>query len=90
MALGARRTSVVAAVISDGGRLTAIGRFSGAARAAALSRLITSQLHGVGVSDPLSLVGCIVILGVGSILASLLPALRASRVDPAESLRAEH
>ena len=90
MALGARRRSVVAAVIKDGSRLTAAGLVLGLLGAAALSRFISSQLHGVGVSDPLSLAGCVIVLGAVSILASLLPALRASRVDPAESLRAEH
>ena len=90
MALGARRRSVVTAIIKDGSRLTAAGLVLGLLGAAALSRFISSQLHGVGVSDPLSLAGCVCVLGAVSILASLLPALRASRVDPAETLRAEH
>ena len=89
MALGARRLSVVGAVFRDGGRLVAFGLLLGLLGAGAASRLIVSQLHGVQVTDPVSATACLATLAAASALASLVPALRASRIDPAESLRAE-
>jgi putative ABC transport system permease protein len=89
MALGARRLSVVAAVFADGSRMVAMGLAVGLIGAAATSRFIASQLHGVGVADPLTVAACLGTLCVASALATLVPAWRASRVDPAESLRAD-
>lgn len=55
----------------------------------ALGRLVGSLLYGVSARDPIILCGvCVVLLGVG-LLASVLPAWRAMRVDPVEALRAE-
>ena len=52
-------------------------------------RLLTSLLYQVSPADPLTLVAVPLLLGVVAGLATLAPALRATRADPVESLRAE-
>jgi putative ABC transport system permease protein len=87
LALGAGRPRVIGDILGEGCRIVGIGLALGLLGALALSRLIASQLHGVQATDAVSFAGCAAILGAVSMLASLLPALRASRVSPAESLR---
>ena len=89
MALGARRMHVLALVIGQGLRLTAAGLAVGALAAMAAMRLVRSFLFGVGPGDPVTLAGVVLLLGSGAMLASALPALRATRVDPAIALRHE-
>lgn len=89
MALGAPRLSVVADVLGDGGRLVAIGLAIGLIGSVATSRVIAGQRHGARVVDPISTAVCVVTLAAAATLASLLPALRASRVDPAVSLQSD-
>jgi hypothetical protein len=89
MAIGARRSSVVAEVLGDAGRLVACGLVIGLLGAAAASRLIVTQLHGVQVTDPVAAAVCVATLAAAAALAGLVPALHASRIDPAEALRAD-
>jgi putative ABC transport system permease protein len=88
-ALGAPRTSILALVIRQGLTLTAFGLALGLAGAAAASQGMTTMLFGVSRLDPVTYAGVVVLLGCVSMVACSVPALRAVRVDPARTLRAE-
>lgn len=89
MALGAPSAGVLRMVVVDGLKPTIVGVVVGLALAAALVRLMDALLFGVGPYDPgtFTLVAAIVV-GVG-LVATLVPAYRATRVDPIVTLRAE-
>jgi predicted permease len=87
MALGARPTDVLILVVRQALRLTAAGLFFGAAIAIGLSRSIGSVLFGVSSSDPVIYTTAMLFLAFITCLASYIPALRASHVDPMISLR---
>ncbi len=89
MALGATRRRVVAMVLGESMRLTAIGCAFGLAAAAALSRNLSAMLFGVRPGDPQTLALVLVAMGSVALLATLLPARRASRLDPQTALRQE-
>jgi predicted permease len=89
MALGADAPAVVRQFIGHALRLTAVGLAIGIAAAFAMRTVIAAFLFETPASDWFSYVGSALILAVGSVLASLLPAWRASRTDPAVVLREE-
>ncbi len=89
IALGARRADVLRLVLRQGMSLALIGIGIGVAAALILTRLIESQLFGVRASDPLTFVVVALLLGTTALIANLVPALRAMRVDPAVVLREE-
>lgn len=89
LALGARAGSVVGLVMRSAAVLTAIGLVLGLSGAAALRRLVESRLFGVSGLDPLTIGGTAVAIAVLTLLASLVPAVRAARVDPVRSLRVD-
>ena len=89
IALGARGSQVRWLVVSHGMRLTLIGIAIGGTVAFMSSRVLRGMLYGVAPSDPLTFVTVALVLGLTSLVASWLPALRASRADPAETLRGE-
>jgi predicted permease len=89
IALGAQPSAVAAMMTKQGLGLTAAGVVAGLALFAALARFLKSFLFGVAPTDPLTLVGASLLLVAIAALASWIPARRASRVDPASSLRAE-
>ena len=89
VALGADRASVVGLVLRDGVRLAAIGALIGVAASIAGTRLLESFLYDIEPNDPLTLTLIVALVAGMAVLASLVPSLRASRVDPAEVLRAE-
>jgi len=89
MALGAQRTTVVRRVVGQGMTVAAIGLVLGIGLALLTSQGLASLLHGVQPGDPLTIVGTAVFLATISALACLLPARRASRVDPVIALRTE-
>jgi ABC-type antimicrobial peptide transport system permease subunit len=76
-------------VLSEGGRLVAIGLLLGVPAALGAGRVIRSQLYGVAPSDPHIYVLVSTALGVAALAAMALPAVRASRVDPVTTLRTE-
>lgn len=89
VAIGAQRRDILRLVLRSGLRLVLIGLVFGLVASFALSRLLSSLLYGVTAHDPLAFVGnAALLLGVAA-LACLLPALRATRVDPMIALRAE-
>ncbi|HKC49008.1 MAG TPA: ABC transporter permease [Gemmatimonadales bacterium] len=89
MALGADRTKVLGLVLRDGVRLTLIGAAFGVVGASIAARALGHLLYGVGPTDPLTFAAVAVLLVSVALLASYLPAARATRVDPVEALRTE-
>jgi putative ABC transport system permease protein len=89
MALGAEPAQVLTLILSEGLWVTGIGLFGGVLAALGASYAIRSLLFGVGPTDPLSFVAACVLLLVNAILACLIPAYRATRVDPLTAVRYE-
>lgn len=89
VALGADLARVRRLVLSDGGRLAAVGVALGLAGALALGRVMRSLLYGIGATDPATFAGVAALLGVVALVACWLPARRAAQVDPVEALRAD-
>jgi len=89
MAVGARADSVLGLILSDGLRLVAIGLALGVIGSLAGARLIRGMLYGVEPTDPVTLLGTATLLVLVATLATLVPARRASRVDPMRILRSE-
>ncbi len=89
VALGARQQDVVRAILFESLRLVAAGMVIGLPLALAAVRLLASQLNGVATVDPPSIVAALVVLTASGVIASLLPALRASRVSPIVALQAD-
>jgi ABC-type lipoprotein release transport system permease subunit len=75
--------------MKQGGLLVTAGIAGGMVGAAALTRLITGLLYGVSPRDPLTLTAVPLLLGGVAMLATLVPAWRAARVDPVIALRAD-
>ncbi len=89
VALGAQRADILRLVLGQGLALASTGVAIGLAGALALTRVVGSLLIGVSATDPLSFLGVALFLTATALLASYLPALRATRVDPLEALRQE-
>jgi putative ABC transport system permease protein len=89
MALGAGRAAVVGLILREGLAITAAGMIGGLAGAVALTRLLRALLFDVSPTDPLTFVVVAAVLGAVALVATLLPARRAARVDPLPALRAE-
>ena len=89
MALGARAAGVLRMIMVHGCWLVALGAVVGLAGAFLLARLLESLLFGVTTRDPLTFIGVAGLLFAVSMLAVLIPALRATRVDPLVALRNE-
>jgi len=88
-ALGASQQRLLRLVLDRGVILTLIGLTIGLAGAIGLSQLMSSLVFGVGVRDPLTMVTVAVILASVALLASYVPARRATKVDPVVALRYE-
>jgi putative ABC transport system permease protein len=89
MALGAKHTDVLRLVLRQGMVLTGFGVGLGIAGALALTRLLESYLYRVQPTDPIAFSSTALLLGVVAMLASYIPARRATRVDPLIALRHE-
>jgi putative ABC transport system permease protein len=87
VALGAQRRDVIGLVLADGGRLALIGVAIGVGGAILLTRLIRTLLYEVTPTDAQVFVGVSVGLAVVALVASYVPALRATRVDPVVAMR---
>jgi predicted permease len=88
MALGARVSDLLRLVLSQGLALTAGGLILGAAAAFALTRLLASRLYQVSPHDPIAFGSAFIVMTIVALFACLLPARRATRIDPARALRA--
>jgi predicted permease len=89
MALGAQREQVLCLLLADGLKPAAIGLILGIGASAGLTRLVASQLYGTRPLDPLVFALVSLSLIAVAALACLLPALRASRLDPVAALRSQ-
>jgi putative ABC transport system permease protein len=89
MALGAQQQKILSMVLSKGMRLVAAGALIGVLTSYALTRFIASQIWGVSPTDPATfaaVVGLVLMVGAA---ACLIPAMRATKVDPLIALRYE-
>lgn len=89
MALGATRGQVLGLVLGQGLRLAVAGVVIGIVAALALSRVVASLLYGVSATDVATFAGVPVALALIAMLATLVPARRATRVDPVVAMRTE-
>ena len=89
MALGAEAGEVRRMVLGQGARLLAAGLAIGLVAAFLLSRLLGNVVFGISSTDPVTFVGVPLALAAVALLANLVPALRATRMDPASTLRSE-
>jgi ABC-type antimicrobial peptide transport system permease subunit len=89
MALGAQRRDIVGLVVSSGAKLVAIGIACGLVLSVILTRFMASFLYGVKATDPVTFGSVSLLLFGVAIIACLVPARRATKVDPMIALRYE-
>ena len=89
MALGAQRGDVLRLVLLQGGKLIGLGLVLGLITTLAASRALGSILYNTSAQDPLTLIAITLLLAVVALLACLLPANRATKVNPIDALRSE-
>jgi ABC-type antimicrobial peptide transport system permease subunit len=89
IALGASRGRVIGQLLGDAAAMLVVGLGVGTALALLAGREASSLLFGLKPSDPMTLVASALLLGIVTLLTSLVPALKAANVDPIHSLRAE-
>jgi putative ABC transport system permease protein len=89
VALGADKRDIFRLIIGNGMRLALVGAAVGVPSALALTRLMGGMLSGVSSTDPVTYIAVVGMLLTSTLLASYLPARRATRVDPIAALRAE-
>jgi putative ABC transport system permease protein len=89
IALGAQRGNIIGMVVQQGAKVMLAGVAAGLLGAFALTRLMASLLYGVSATDALTFSFVAVFLATIALLATYLPARRATRVDPVVALRDE-
>lgn len=89
MAVGAQRADVLRLILRQGMTVTAVGVVAGLGAAVGLTRLMATLLYAVSATDAVTFVGVSLLLLTVALVACLLPASRASTVDPVIALRAE-
>jgi len=87
LSLGARGVDVLRMVLGQGLRTVGLGLLLGVAGGFAMGQLLSNQLYGVGGNDPVVLSGVVLVLGLVALLACVVPARRAARLDPMLALR---
>jgi len=88
-ALGARSSQVFRLVLRESLVLVTIGTLAGLVLATQVARVLESRLFGIASMEPASFLGATILLGLVAVVASLGPAARSTRIDPARALRAE-
>lgn len=89
LALGAARKTIGALILREIGTLIGFGIAIGLPVSYMLARFVESQLFGIRAHDPLVLLGAVLFIGGAAILAGLVPAIRAMRIEPLHALRYE-
>jgi ABC-type antimicrobial peptide transport system permease subunit len=89
IALGATRRSLAAAVLWRGLRLSILGIVLGLAAGLSLGRLVESMLFGIRLHDPVAFIAAPFLLLASAVMAILVPARRAMRVDPMTAMRVD-
>ena len=89
IALGAQRATILKMILNQGLRLTLIGVAAGLCGAFILTRLLASLLYGIKATDAITFIAVSLLLVAIATLASYIPALRATRIDPVVALRYE-
>jgi predicted permease len=89
MALGASHSDVLRMIVTDGMKPILLGVAIGVAASLALGRVVASLIYGVRPTDPLTFAGVVLLLVAVGILATIIPAHRATRVEPVRILREE-
>ena len=89
MALGATPRNVVRLILGQGMRVVAAGIVAGLAGAVLVTRLMTNVVYGIRVTDPVTYGAVASLLTVVALVASYIPARRATRIDPLASMRAD-
>ncbi|MFP5378724.1 MAG: FtsX-like permease family protein [Vicinamibacteria bacterium] len=89
MAIGARPASVLTLVLRQGAGIAGVGLLVGGVLAAAATQVVAGALYGVGVADPVAWGGAAAALLAIALVANLIPARRAMRIDPIRALRAD-
>jgi putative ABC transport system permease protein len=89
IALGAKRSDVLAMTVKNGLKLVAVGLMFGLIMALAVTRVMASLLFGISATDPATFVMIAMVLVAVAFLASYIPALRATKIDPMIALRAQ-
>ena len=89
IALGARRADVLQMTVKQGLKLVVAGMMLGLLAAFLLTRVMASLLFGIRATDPITFIGISLVLLAVALLASYVPALRATKVDPIIALRAQ-
>jgi putative ABC transport system permease protein len=87
MALGAEATNILKLVTYQGLRIICVGLIIGLGAGIILGQIIGSVLYGISATDPTALLTGTLVLGLAALLACLLPAFRATRIDPITALR---
>jgi putative ABC transport system permease protein len=89
VALGAEMKDILRLVITEGMKPALVGLLLGVAGALALGRVIASFIYGIAAYDPLTFAAVASLLAAVALLASIIPAYRAARIEPTRALREE-
>jgi putative ABC transport system permease protein len=89
MAIGATREQIIRMVLREGAGIVAVGVLIGAPAAVAVATLVRARLYGVAPSEPWPIVAAAIAFITSGMAASLIPAIRASRVEPSVALRCD-
>jgi putative ABC transport system permease protein len=89
LAVGATRAQILRLILKDGSLVVLVGLAGGLGAALILTRTLTGLLHEVTPADPATLMGVASLLAMAGIVATLIPALRATRIDPLKTLKEE-